>query len=116
MKGEGCDQADGDEGRGVYALAHGERAALSHALDERVNGMFVKTVRAAHLKMGGLLILILAAGAALLIWPQAAAGGVSRGLSICSGSSFPLSSLFWCWQGFWCVPGSARRWGGAWRE
>lgn len=53
MKGEGCDQADGDEEREGYTLARGERAALSHALDERVNGMFVKTVRAAHLKMGG---------------------------------------------------------------
>ena len=62
--------------------------------------MFVKTVRAAHLKMGGLLLLILAAGAALLVWPQAAAGGVSRGLSICSGviipSLFPFLVLALC--------------------
>ena len=100
MKGEGCDQADGDEEREGYTLARGERAALSHALDERVNGMFVKTVRAAHLKMGGLLILILAAGAALLIWPQAAAGGVSRGLSICSGVIIPSLVPFLVLAGF----------------
>lgn len=65
-----------------------------------MNRMFVKTVRAAHLKMGGLLLLILAAGAALLVWPQAAAGGVSRGLSICSGVIIPSLFPFLVLAGF----------------
>ena len=32
------------------------------------------------------------------------------------GVIIPSLFPFWCWQGFWCVPGSARRWGGAWRS
>lgn len=67
---------------------------------ERMTGMFVKTVRAAHLKTAGLLFLSLAAGAALLIWPQAAAGGVSRGLSICSGVIIPSLFPFLVLAGF----------------
>ncbi len=62
--------------------------------------MFVKTVRAAHLKMGGLLLLVVAAGAALLVWPQAAAGGVSRGLSICSSVIIPSLFPFLVLAGF----------------
>ncbi len=71
-----------------------------HVPWERVKGMFVKTVRAAHLKMGGLLLLVIAAGAALLVWPQAAAGGVSRGLSICSSVIIPSLFPFLVLAGF----------------
>lgn len=49
---------------------------------------------------GGLLLLVMAAGAALLVWPQAAAGGVSRGLSICSSVIIPSLFPFLVLAGF----------------
>lgn len=62
--------------------------------------MFVKTIRYARVKTGLLLLGILAAGAALLAWPQAAAGGVSRGLSICSTVIIPSLFPFLVLAGF----------------
>lgn len=54
--------------------------------------MFVKTLHKSALKTGGQLAALAGAAAALLIWPQAVAGGVSRGLSICGTVIIP--SLF----------------------
>ena len=63
-------------------------------------GMFIKTIHYARVKTGLLLLGILAAGAALLIWPQAAAGGVSRGLSICATIIIPSLFPFLVLAGF----------------
>lgn len=65
-----------------------------------VMGMFIKTIHSARVKTGLLMLGILAAGAALLIWPQAAAGGVSRGLSICSTVIIPSLFPFLVLAGF----------------
>ena len=54
--------------------------------------MFVKTIHKSSLKNGGLFLLMAGAAMALLTWPQAVAGGVSRGLSICGTVIIP--SLF----------------------
>lgn len=70
---------------------------------ERMTGMFVKTVRAAHLKTAGLLSLSLAAGAALLIWPQAGRRrGEPRPVHLL-GCDHPLPLPF---SGFGGVPGA----------
>lgn len=47
-----------------------------------------------------LLVLIFAAGAALLRWPQASAGGVSRGLSVCGNVLIPSLFPFLVLSGF----------------
>ena len=62
--------------------------------------MFVKTIRKSSLQTGALLFVILGAGAALLTWPQAAAAGVSRGLSICSTVVIPSLFPFLVLAGF----------------
>lgn len=54
--------------------------------------MFVAAVHKSTLLKGLLLLVIVAVGGALLIWPQAVSGGISRGLSICSTVIIP--SLF----------------------
>ncbi len=54
--------------------------------------MFVAAVHKSTLLKGVLLIVVVAMGGALLVWPQAVAGGISRGLSICSTVIIP--SLF----------------------
>ena len=54
--------------------------------------MFIKTVRKRALVNFCILAGCAAAGWGLLTWPQAAAGGISRGLAICSGVIIP--SLF----------------------
>lgn len=68
--------------------------------DKDVVVMFVKTVRRSSLLTGLLLIGVAVAGAALLIWPQAAASGVSRGLSICSSVIIPSLFPFLVLSGF----------------
>ena len=62
--------------------------------------MFIKTIRSSAIKNGALLSAAIALGAALLIWPQAAATGVSRGLSICSGVIIPSLFPFLVLAGF----------------
>lgn len=62
--------------------------------------MFVKTIRSSAIKNGVLLGAAIALGAALLVWPQAAATGVSRGLSICSGVIIPSLFPFLVLAGF----------------
>ena len=57
-------------------------AYFNQALYKESNNLNLKAVRQDSLND---CISTAAAGAALLIWPQAAAGGGSRGLSICSG-------------------------------
>lgn len=54
--------------------------------------MFVATLRKSTLYKLALLIAVIGLGGALLCWPQASAGGISRGLSICSTVIIP--SLF----------------------
>lgn len=62
--------------------------------------MFVKTIHKSSIKTAGLLLGILGAGAALLAWPQAVSGGVSRGLSICSSVIIPSLFPFLVLAGF----------------
>ncbi len=62
--------------------------------------MFVRTFRKSALLTGLLLTGVVLAGAALLIWPQAAAAGVSRGLSICSSVIIPALFPFLVLSGF----------------
>ena len=62
--------------------------------------MFVKTLHKSALKTGGQLAALAGAAAALLIWPQAVAGGVSRGLSICGTVIIPSLFPFLVLAGF----------------
>ena len=70
--------------------------------------MFVRTFRKSALLTGLLLTGVVLAGAALLIWPQAAAAGVSRGLSICSSVIIPALFPFLVLSGF--LVRSGRSW------
>ena len=54
--------------------------------------MFVATWHRSTLYKGVLLLTVVGVGGALLCWPQAVSGGISRGLSICSTVVIP--SLF----------------------
>lgn len=62
--------------------------------------MFIRTIHKSGLKTAGLLLLILAGGAALLAWPAAVATGVSRGLSLCSSVIIPSLFPFLVLAGF----------------
>lgn len=62
--------------------------------------MFVKTIRKSTLTACALLAVCAGAGAALLSWPQAAASGISRGLSICSSIIIPSLFPFLVLAGF----------------
>lgn len=62
--------------------------------------MFVKTIHKSSLKNGGLFLLMIGAAMALLTWPQAVAGGVSRGLSICGTVIIPSLFPFLVLAGF----------------
>ena len=62
--------------------------------------MFVRTFRKSALLTGLLLTGVVLAGTALLIWPQAPAAGVSRGLSICSSVIIPALFPFLVLSGF----------------
>lgn len=67
--------------------------------------MFVKTIHKSGIQTALLLAGIVAAAAALLHWPQAVSGGVSRGLSICSTVIIPSLFPFLVWPDFWCGSG-----------
>lgn len=62
--------------------------------------MFVKAIRKSTLTACALLAVCAGAGAALLAWPQAAASGISRGLSICSSIIIPSLFPFLVLAGF----------------
>lgn len=62
--------------------------------------MFVKTIHKSGIQTALLLAGIVAAAAALLHWPQAVSGGVSRGLSICSTVIIPSLFPFLVLAGF----------------
>ena len=62
--------------------------------------MFIKTLHKSAMKTGGQLAALAGAAAALLIWPQAVAGGVSRGLSICGTVIIPSLFPFLVLAGF----------------
>ena len=62
--------------------------------------MFIKTIRKSTLTACGLLAACAGAGAALLVWPQAAASGISRGLSICASIIIPSLFPFLVLAGF----------------
>ncbi|MCL2884328.1 MAG: hypothetical protein FWF49_02430 [Oscillospiraceae bacterium] len=62
--------------------------------------MFAAVVQKSRIKIGAQLLAILAAGAAFLIFPQALAAGVSRGLSICSTVILPSLFPFLVLAGF----------------
>lgn len=62
--------------------------------------MFIKTIHKSSIKTGGQLLLLVAAAVALLTWPQAVAGGVSRGLSICGTVIIPSLFPFLVLAGF----------------
>lgn len=62
--------------------------------------MFIKTLHKSALKTGGQLAALIGAAAALLLWPQAVAGGVSRGLSICGTVIIPSLFPFLVLAGF----------------
>lgn len=62
--------------------------------------MFIKTIRKSSVVSALLLAAVVAGGIALLMWPQAAATGVSRGLSICSSVIIPSLFPFLVLSGF----------------
>ncbi|HIW72725.1 MAG TPA: hypothetical protein H9684_00220 [Firmicutes bacterium] len=62
--------------------------------------MFIKTIRKSTLTACALLAACAGAGAALLAWPEAAASGISRGLSICSSIIIPSLFPFLVLAGF----------------
>jgi len=62
--------------------------------------VFVKTIHKSGIQTALLLAGIVAAAAALLHWPQAVSGGVSRGLSICSTVIIPSLFPFLVLAGF----------------
>ncbi|MCI8553899.1 MAG: hypothetical protein HFJ80_03025 [Clostridiales bacterium] len=62
--------------------------------------MFVKTIHKSRIVSVLLLTVSVAGGAALLLWPQAAAAGVSRGLAICSSVIIPSLFPFLVLSGF----------------
>lgn len=62
--------------------------------------MFIKTIHKTGLQTAGLLLAVFGAGAVLLLWPAAAATGVSRGLSICSTVIIPSLFPFLVLSGF----------------
>lgn len=62
--------------------------------------MFIKTVRKSALTTTGLLAGCCLAGWLLLAWPEAAAAGVSRGLSLCSSVIIPSLFPFLVLSGF----------------
>lgn len=62
--------------------------------------MFIRTIHKSAIQTGTLLLVILLFGAALLIWPQAVSGGVSRGLSICTSVIIPSLFPFLILAGF----------------
>lgn len=70
--------------------------------------MFIKIIHKTGLKTAALLLAIAGAGAALLIWPQAVATGVSRGLSICSSVIIPSLFPFLVLAGFLVRSGASR--------
>lgn len=75
--------------------------------------MFIKTLHKSAMKTGGQLAALAGAAAALLIWPQAVAGGVSRGLSICGTVIIPSLFPFLVLAGFLVRSGNQRRAGTA---
>jgi len=62
--------------------------------------MFFKTVHKRSIINIGLIAAVTAAGGALLVWPQAVATGVSRGLSICGSVMIPSLFPFLVLAGF----------------
>ena len=62
--------------------------------------MFIKTIRKSTLTACALLAACAGAGAVLLAWPEAAASGISRGLSICSSIIIPSLFPFLVLAGF----------------
>mgnify|MGYP005801661661 FL=1 len=62
--------------------------------------VFIKTIHKSGIQTALLLAGIVAAAAALLHWPQAVSGGVSRGLSICSTVIIPSLFPFLVLAGF----------------
>ena len=62
--------------------------------------MFIKTIRKSTLTACALLAACAGAGAVLLAWPEAAASGISRGLSICSTIIIPSLFPFLVLAGF----------------
>ena len=62
--------------------------------------MFVATWHRSTLYKGVLLLTVVGVGGALLCWPQAVSGGISRGLSICSTVVIPSLFPFLVLAGF----------------